>query len=106
LAAIKNKIKTVINYEQNQKTNILIYHFSLILISITNLRAQNSRDSIPLTKVINQWTEELSNWGRWGEDDELGTSNLITAQNRKATSLVTERISVSCPRIFLKNWTR
>jgi hypothetical protein len=62
LAAIKNKIKTVINYEQNQKTNILIYHFSLILISIpTNLRAQNSRDSIPLTKVINQWTEELSN---------------------------------------------
>ena len=25
-----------------------------------------------------QWLTELSNWGRWGPDDELGTLNLIT----------------------------
>jgi len=40
--------------------------------------------------------EELSNWGRWGADDELGSSNLITpAKRRAAAALVTEGISVS-----------
>ena len=24
-----------------------------------------------------RWQTELSNWGRWGKDDELGTLNLI-----------------------------
>ena len=40
--------------------------------------------------------EELSNWGRWGPDDELGTANLITPAKRKAAAaLVTEGLSVS-----------
>ena len=40
--------------------------------------------------------EELSNWGRWGADDELGASNLITPEKRRAAAaLVTEGISVS-----------
>ena len=40
--------------------------------------------------------EELSNWGRWGEDDELGASNLITPEKRRAAAtLVTEGRSVS-----------
>ncbi len=40
--------------------------------------------------------DELSNWGRWGPDDELGTANLITpAKRRAAAGLVTEGISVS-----------
>jgi kynurenine formamidase len=40
--------------------------------------------------------EELSNWGRWGDDDELGASNLITAEKRRmAAALVTEGITVS-----------
>ena len=40
--------------------------------------------------------EELSNWGRWGADDELGASNLITpAKRRAAAALVTEGLSVS-----------
>lgn len=39
---------------------------------------------------------ELSNWGRWGADDELGAANLITPEKRKqAVALVTEGISVS-----------
>ena len=29
--------------------------------------------------MVDQWLEDLSNWGRWGEDDQLGTLNLITA---------------------------
>ena len=40
--------------------------------------------------------EELSNWGRWGADDELGAANLITpAKRRAAAALVTEGVSVS-----------
>ena len=39
---------------------------------------------------------ELSNWGRWGDQDELGASNLITAAKRvAAAALVTEGITVS-----------
>ena len=30
--------------------------------------------------------EELSNWGRWGADDELGSSNLITPAKRRAAA--------------------
>ena len=40
--------------------------------------------------------EELSNWGRWGADDELGAANLITpAKRRSAAALVIEGLSVS-----------
>ena len=40
--------------------------------------------------------DELSNWGRWGADDELGAANLITpAKRTAAAALVTEGISVS-----------
>jgi len=39
---------------------------------------------------------ELSNWGRWGRDDELGASNLITpAKRREAAALVKEGLTVS-----------
>ena len=42
------------------------------------------------------WQTELSNWGRWGKDDELGTLNLITpAKRRAALALVKEGVPVS-----------
>ncbi len=42
------------------------------------------------------WMEELSNWGRWGEDDELGAANLMTeAKRREAAALVREGTTVS-----------
>ena len=31
---------------------------------------------------IDELTRELSNWGRWGDEDELGTLNLITPEKR------------------------
>src|SRR6202011_3371751 len=38
---------------------------------------------------LERWMKELSNWGRWGKDDQLGTVNLITPEKRKlAASLV------------------
>ncbi|HEX2761603.1 MAG TPA: cyclase family protein, partial [Rhizomicrobium sp.] len=46
-----------------------------------------------------RWQTELSNWGRWGKDDELGTLNLITPAKRKAAvGLVREGMSFSCAR--------
>ena len=43
-----------------------------------------------------RWQVELSNWGRWGKDDEMGTLNLITSAKRKAAAaLVREGLSVS-----------
>jgi kynurenine formamidase len=45
------------------------------------------------------WFRELSNWGRWGPDDELGTLNLITPDKRAAAArLVRDGIVVSCAR--------
>jgi kynurenine formamidase len=43
-----------------------------------------------------QAMKDVSNWGRWGADDELGASNLITPAKRKqAAALVKEGTSVS-----------
>jgi hypothetical protein len=33
---------------------------------------------------MKKWSKELSNWGRWGKDDERGTLNLITPEKTKA----------------------
>ncbi len=45
---------------------------------------------------VEQLMEDLSNWGRWGPDDELGAANLITPEKRlEAIGLVTEGITVS-----------
>jgi kynurenine formamidase len=42
------------------------------------------------------WQTELSNWGRWGNDDQLGTLNLITPAKRTAAlALVKEGVPVS-----------
>jgi len=44
----------------------------------------------------NQWQTELSNWGRWGPDDELGAANLITPTKRaEAAALVEDGFTVS-----------
>ncbi len=43
-----------------------------------------------------RWKTELSNWGRWGKEDEIGALNLITPEKRRqAAALVKDGISVS-----------
>ena len=50
-------------------------------------------------KDIEDMMSSLSNWGRWGKEDELGTLNLITAQKRKqGAAEVKEGVSVSLAR--------
>ncbi len=49
--------------------------------------------------TIEAWMTDLSNWGRWGAEDQLGTVNLITPEKRKqAAALVKEGVSVSLAR--------
>jgi kynurenine formamidase len=41
--------------------------------------------------------QRLSNWGRWGPDDEAGTLHFITPeQQRRAAGLVRDGVTVSC----------
>lgn len=51
----------------------------------------------PVTRAeFDNWIVEISNWGRWGDDDELGTLNLITDEKRLAAArLVRDGVSVS-----------
>lgn len=47
-------------------------------------------------ELVDKWMTDLSNWGRWGADDQRGTLNLITPEKRKAAlKLVRDGISVS-----------
>jgi kynurenine formamidase len=40
--------------------------------------------------------QRVSNWGRWGKDDQLGSANLVTAAKRKqAIALAKDAVSVS-----------
>jgi kynurenine formamidase len=51
----------------------------------------------PSEETVLGWFDELSNWGRWGDDDRLGTLNHLTPEKRvAAASLVQEGVSVSC----------
>ena len=48
---------------------------------------------------MDRWKKELSNWGRWGPDDQKGALNLITPAKRKqAAALVREGFPVSLAR--------
>ncbi len=54
----------------------------------------------PLSRQeLTRFHKTLSNWGRWGEKDQLGTLNLITRSKRvEAARLVTRGRTVSCSR--------
>ena len=57
---------------------------------------------IPTEAEVIAWMTSLSNWGRWGPDDEIGTLNLITPEKRaQAGRLVREGISVTCSRLIV-----
>ena len=51
---------------------------------------------IPTEEQVIGWMDSLSNWGRWGKDDQMGTLNLITdAKRTPAAGLVKEDLSVT-----------
>jgi hypothetical protein len=66
-------------------------------VSIGLLNAQSTGSKSPVTAAqYDQWKRDLSNWGRWGKDDQIGALNLITpAKRRQAATLVKDGVSVS-----------
>ncbi|MGE4649268.1 MAG: cyclase family protein, partial [Myxococcota bacterium] len=53
----------------------------------------------PTAEEYADYRKRFSNWGRWGEDDELGTLNFITPEvRRQAAALVSEGRSLSLSR--------
>ena len=64
------------------------------------LGAQTAREVT--AETVAQWMTELSNWGRWGDDDEMGALNLITPEKRRAAlALATAGVSVSLSHNYL-----
>jgi len=58
-----------------------------------------ARAGRPTQDQLLEWMQTLSNWGRWGDDDQLGTLNLLSPEKtRRALSLVKEGATVSCAR--------
>ena len=71
----------------------------LLLAGVVGLSAQTPVSHTTTKADVDRWMSQLSNWGRWGKEDEKGTVNLITPARRKAAAaLVTEGFSVSLSR--------
>lgn len=68
--------------------------FTTLLLSI---HVASAEEPAPVTRAqYDAWMAEISNWGRWGDDDELGTLNLITPEVRRAAAaLVRDGVTVS-----------
>src|SRR5213596_2957745 len=66
-------------------------------VSVHNAQNQGGgRPALATEADFRRAMKELSNWGRWGEDDELGAANLITPAKRKqALALAKDGITVS-----------
>jgi kynurenine formamidase len=62
----------------------------------TSQSQNNTRPTIATAADFQRAMKELSNWGRWGDKDELGAANLITPAKRKqALDLAREGLTVS-----------
>jgi kynurenine formamidase len=77
----------------------------LLLVAVTTpqlVRSQGRAFQPDTTRPVvsaeeySGWQTSLSNWGRWGKDDEMGALNLITPAKRKAAAaLVRDGVAVS-----------
>src|ERR1700733_8019670 len=77
---------------------------SVLVLSVPAIsrlaRAQAQPQHQEATRAdFERFMTELSNWGRWGKDDQMGAVNLITPGKRKqALALVKEGVSISLAR--------
>jgi hypothetical protein len=67
----------------------------------TQIVAQNPQPAARAVTIeqVNRWETELSNWGRWGKDDQRGALNLVTPKKSvDAARLVKDGVTVSLSR--------
>ena len=76
------------------------FTLSLAIVAAVPPAVTHAEDGRAMTKAdVDELVVKLSNWGRWGKDDQLGALNLITPEKRKqAAKLVRAGISVSLAR--------
>jgi len=72
----------------------------LLLVNSGSAQDASTDAAKKMTRAdVERLVKELSNWGRWGTDDERGALNLITPQKRaQAAKLVKRGLSVSLAR--------
>src|SRR5262249_42511144 len=85
----------------SRAVSILVCSFGIAAVLVGDAASQGSSQGSSSRPLVSEaqfeaWQTELSNWGRWGKDDELGTLNLITPAKRMAAlALVKEGVPVS-----------
>jgi hypothetical protein len=57
---------------------------TIAVLAIATVGTQQSSSRTPVPKeTLDRWMKELSNWGRWGKDDQLGSLNLVTPEKKR-----------------------
>ena len=80
---------------------VVIPLLALMMVTATSCTAHGQPDrssNAPgaTEEQFEQWMTEYSNWGRWGDDDQMGAANLLTPAKRlQAIGLVETGESVS-----------
>ena len=71
-----------------------------LILTLSLALTSSAQTSHTATKAdFERWMKQLSNWGRWGKDDQKGTVNLITAVKvKQAATLAKSGITVSMER--------
>ena len=91
-------IQTPAEVELPRLPSVIAVH-SVLAVAVLHavIGAQGAAARPFVTQVeYNRWRQELSNWGRWGKDDQAGALNLITAaKRREAAGLVKDGTTVS-----------
>jgi kynurenine formamidase len=74
----------------------LLLSFITVALAATVVISQAPAHPLVTPAEYERWQTELTNWGRWGKDDQMGALNLITpAKRRAAAALVKEGLTVS-----------
>jgi hypothetical protein len=93
-------------------TKLSFTFIPLLLFSITGAQefyvhpATQDPSVLVTLDTLKEWEDDLSNWGRWGPDDQRGTLNLITPEKTKqAATLVQEGTTVTLQHFVIEEKT-
>ncbi len=76
-----------------RRTLRALFVVSVFFTSMGDGHVAGAQQPLPLVSQAQyeRWQTELSNWGRWGPNDELGALNLITPAKRQAAAALVRR---------------
>jgi kynurenine formamidase len=85
----------------NRPTSLIkaFYFVSTFIVFSSTLLSLKAEEVVMSRQDFEDMLVEISNWGRWGKDDQKGTLNFITPEVRmKAAQLVTDGVAISLSR--------